>query len=145
MKRVYVDSNVFLYAMGTEHPHRDPCRKVLHAIDSGSLRGETSVETLQEVVNHRLRRGDPNATANARAVATACSTVHRLDEEIIGMALDLIDAYPRLWARDAVHAATARMRGLSHLVSADRDFDGIDGLVRVDPLDSDAFTALASE
>jgi uncharacterized protein len=141
VKRVYIDSNVFLYAMGTEHPRRDPCRKLLHAIDSGSLRGETSVETLQEVVNHRLRRGDPKATANARAVAAVCSVVHELDDETMAVALDLLDAHPGLWSRDAVHAATIRTRGLSHLISADRDFDGVDGVVRIDPSDSNAVTA----
>lgn len=35
--------------------------------------------------------------------------------------------------RDAVHAATALEAGISVIVSPDSDFDGIDGLSRIDP------------
>jgi len=143
--RVYVDSNVFLYAMGGDHPYREPCRDLLRDMETEALSAETSAETLQEVVHHRLRRRDPQATGRARAVAIACAVVHPLDADVMSGALDLLDAHPRLWSRDAVHAATARVAGLSSIISADRDFDGVEGIVRVDPSDRDAIAALANE
>ncbi len=38
-------------------------------------------------------------------------------------------------ARDCVHVAVMRAHNLSHIISVDRDFDRIPGIVRLDPLD----------
>lgn len=143
--RVYVDANVFLHAIGGDHRYRDPCRVLVEAMGAGAFAAETSAETLQEVVHHRLRMTDPDATGQARAVAAVCEKLHPLDAEVARAALDLIDANPRLWSRDAIHAATARSAGLRHLLSADSHFDDIPDVLRIDPLDSDAIAALVNE
>jgi hypothetical protein len=140
--RAYVDTNVFLYAIGTEHGYREPCRELVRALGRGSLAGETSVETLQEISHHRRRRGDPAATERARAAAGLCRALHAVDAEIAFTALDLVDSHPELPSRDAVHAATALARGLRSVVTADADFDMVPGLERVDPLDRRAVARL---
>lgn len=43
---------------------------------------------------------------------------------------------------DAASAATALNRGIDKILSADRDFDGIPGLERIDPSDERAVEAL---
>ena len=136
MSRVYVDTNVFLYAIGTEHRYRDPCRALVRALGAGSLRGETSVETFQEIVHHRRRRGDRAATERSRRAVALCHAVHSLELPIALAALDLIDRHPSLPIRDAVHAATALAKGVATVLSADRDFDAVAGLTRIDPLDA---------
>lgn len=135
MTRVYVDSNVFLYAIGTEHRYRAPCRELVRAMGARRVRGETSVETLQEIVHHRRRRGDRAATEQGRRVVALCEAVHSLDTEMALAALDLIDRHPGLPTRDAMHAATAYTLGIRIMLSADDDFDEIDELERIDPLD----------
>ncbi|MBA3437995.1 MAG: type II toxin-antitoxin system VapC family toxin [Thermoleophilaceae bacterium] len=142
--RVYVDTNVFLYAIGTEHRYRDVCQGLVRALGTRSLRGETSVETLQEIVHHRRRRGDTDATERGRQALALCHTVHTLDATVALASLDLIDRHPSLPTRDAVHAATALANGIVTVLSADQDFDGIAGLTRVDPLDGEATAALGS-
>ncbi|MCD6345120.1 MAG: type II toxin-antitoxin system VapC family toxin [Anaerolineae bacterium] len=49
--------------------------------------------------------------------------------------LDLFEEYQGagLKPRDAIHAATMRNNGLRQLISADKDFDVLDFIVRVDP------------
>jgi len=37
--------------------------------------------------------------------------------------------------RDAIHAATLKNNGITELLSADKDFDNFDFLMRIDPLD----------
>jgi predicted nucleic acid-binding protein len=140
--RVYLDTNVFLYAIGTEHRYRDACRALVRALGTGSLRGETSVETLKEIVHHRRRRGDMDATERGRQALALCHTVHTLDVPVAFAALDLIDQHPSLPTRDAVHAATALANGIATVLSADQDFDAVAGLTRVDPLDREATAAL---
>ena len=135
MTRVYVDTNIFLYAIGTDHRYRAPCRELVRAMGDHTLRAETSVETVQEIVHHRRRRGDPAATERGRRALGLCEAVHPLDTETTLAALDLIDLHPDLSTRDAMHAATARTLGIRILLSADSDFDAIGGLERIDPLD----------
>jgi predicted nucleic acid-binding protein len=142
---VYADANVFLYAVGGPHPYRSECRRLVDMMGAGALLAQTSVETLQEVAHQRRRRKDPKAIDHARAVANVCDVLHPLDGETMKAALDLIDASPKLLPRDAIHVATARAAGLTHILTADRDFDDIEGLVRVDPLDSDAVAALVKD
>ncbi len=47
----------------------------------------------------------------------------------------LARAHERLSPRDAIHAAVVLTNGLEGIVSADRAFDGVPGLVRFDPAD----------
>jgi predicted nucleic acid-binding protein len=91
-----------------------------------------SVELVQEVVFHRLRRRDRvQAVADARLVADSCQ-LHDFDSGVLRRALSLI-AEGTVGGRDAVHAATALEAGIGVIVSNDADFDGIRGLTRIDP------------
>lgn len=126
---VLLDASVFLYALGGEHALRAPCREVLA---HPGLELHASVELVQEVVFHRLRRADRDqAVAEARLVADSCR-LHDFDAAVLRRALSLI-AEGRVGGRDAVHAATALEAGIGVIVSPDSDFDGIPGIVRIDP------------
>ena len=145
MTRVYLDTNVFVYAVGGESPHRESCRDILRAVAQRRLVGETSAYTMQELVRQRQRRGDEDATDRAREAAALCSDLHPLDWEIASTAMRLVDRHPRLGIADALHVSTAMTNGLSLVVSADRDLDDVPGIERVDPLDGAHLAALASE
>jgi predicted nucleic acid-binding protein len=141
---VYIDTNIFLYAMGGESRHRKPCREVVDAIRRGRIVGETSVTTLEEVVHHRRRRGDDDAVARGRQVAQLCS-IHPLDRELSLAALDLMERHPHLETGDAIHMATAAAQGVTRVLTADRDFDDVPGIERLDPLDDSAMASLLSD
>ena len=143
MTRVLVDANVFVYALGVEHPYRDPCRDVVAALARRELEAETSVEILQEVVHVRRRRmGAPDAAARAREILAWDLPVHEFDVDDLERALKLIERDDSLSVRDAVHAAMALNREIGVVLSTDRDFDRIEGVARVDPADAGAVGAL---
>lgn len=50
--------------------------------------------------------------------------------------MNLVVTHQKPRVRDAVHAATAPRRGISVILSADHNFDGIAGLERLDPHDA---------
>ena len=137
MTRALLDANVFLYALGAEHPYREPCRGLLVRLARGEIDGEISVEILQEVVHVLRRRSRPAATDRARTIISSGITLHGFDPADLTVALTLLDQHPGLAARDAVHAATALNRDLKLIVSTDRAFDRIPGLERIDPADPD--------
>ena len=53
---IIVDTTVLAYAVGEEHPLREPCRRLLAAHASGTIEATTTVEVLQEFAHVRARR-----------------------------------------------------------------------------------------
>jgi uncharacterized protein len=143
--RVYLDTNVLVYAFGGESPHRAPCREILRAVAERRLGGETSIYTVQEFVRQRRRRGDRQAATRARSAMDVCTDLHPVDDSVIRGALEIVERYPKLDIADAVHVATASTHGVTMVLSADRGLDGISEIERVDPLDRDRLKALTSE
>jgi predicted nucleic acid-binding protein len=137
MMRFLYDTSVFVYARGAEHEYREPCRTIVGLAAQGVLAGEASVELIQEYAHLLRRRGvsGSDVREQARDVAALC-LLHHFTEEDLRLALNLVATHPALRMRDAVHAATALRRGISVIMSADRDFDGIPGLERLDPHDA---------
>jgi hypothetical protein len=144
VKRVLVDTNVILYAIGGPHAYAEPCRQIVALAGEGSLDMEAPVDLVQEVLHHRARRLSDRrqAAADALAVSALCR-LHPVEPRDAGKAAELFAASERLSARDAVFAAVAVRHGLKTILSADSDFDGFPGLRRVDPADSAAVTELA--
>jgi predicted nucleic acid-binding protein len=142
--RAYLDTNVFLYALGQDSRFKAPCRRIVQAVAEGELAGETSVLTLQELVHQRRRRGDGYAIDRGREVAAVCGALHPVDYAVSLDALRLVEEHPRLGTGDAFHAATALAHDLDVLISADADFDGVEGFRRVVPV-AESVAALLSE
>lgn len=134
---MYVDTSVFLYAFGSAGPFKESCAAALSAGSAGRLSLVTSVETLQEIL-HRyrsLRRTD-DLRIVFDAVLACTRSVLPIVLEDMQEARELGDGLPPdsgVSARDLLHAAVARRHGLSQIVTTDRGFDAIPGLVRVDP------------
>ncbi len=51
----------------------------------------------------------------------------------VSHAAELADANPELGGRDLLHAAVMQRLGLRRIVRADRGFDRLDGIERLDP------------
>lgn len=145
MKRVLVDANVFIYALGESDPRRAPCRALVGRLAHREIRGEISTELVQEVVHVRRRRrgGAPDAVRRGREILAWGLPVHEFSGADLALSLELLTSHPDLPTRDAVHAATARNRGIELILSADRDFDSLDFLERIDPATPDVLEQLA--
>ncbi|MGC5627698.1 type II toxin-antitoxin system VapC family toxin [Georgenia sp. Z1344] len=134
VQRCYVDTSIFAYALGGEHAERAPSRRVVELATAGELELHASVEMLQELLHHRMRRVDRDAALRqVRAVRDLC-VLHPFDTTVLERALELV-ATTSVRGRDAVHAATALLHGLPTLLSSDTDFDAVPALTRVRPAD----------
>lgn len=136
MKRFLYDTNVFLYARGTEHRYRAPCRAILRAASEGSIGGELTTELIQEHAHYLVRRGVERATIRDECSGFSRFPVLPVTLADMRIAADLFVLHPRLQMRDAVHAATAVNNGIHLIVSADRGFDDVPGFVRLDPMNA---------
>jgi predicted nucleic acid-binding protein len=133
--RVLLDTAVFVYAVGRDHPYRDACRRLLEPDTLHRYGGEASVQAIQELLHQRTRRtGDRAGSAEvAQAMAQLCP-LHELTADDLRTGIELFRRAPRLTGRDALHAATAINRGIATIVSPDPDFDGLGQLERLDPI-----------
>jgi predicted nucleic acid-binding protein len=145
VRRFLFDTSVFVYALGGEHPYRDPCRAIMRDGERGLLAAEASVELIHEFayVRQRHSRSRSAAAADARDIA-ATSRLHTVQTGDIERALDLWAEHESLDMRDAIFAAQALNRGIDAILSPDRGFDGIPGLERIDPADTEAVASLTA-
>lgn len=106
---------------------------MLRATADQAIALAASIELVQEFAHVLLRRSTDRAEALAEIdeVRAQCR-LHALDAQVLDVVLDVMrDA--QVGVRDAVHAATALVAGHVRVLSADRVFDRIEQVARVDP------------
>jgi predicted nucleic acid-binding protein len=134
---MFLDTNIFLYAIGGDGPYRESCRQVLAAVGRGALNGVTSSDVLQEILYVRSRRINmKDATTAARCAAGILADVLPITADDMLDACSLLDSHPKLGLRDALHVSVMKNSHIGMLVSVDRDFDALKTLKRLDPTDA---------
>ncbi len=132
---VFVDTSILIYAAGGEHPLRDPCQRIVDAISDRSVDAVTSAEVIHEILHRAvaMRRADAGIQLANQAMdlfAPVLPITHALMRRVP----DLVARYPAIDARDAVHVATCIHEGIGEIVSADRGYDDVAELRRIDPV-----------
>jgi uncharacterized protein len=129
-----VDSSVFMYAAGQEHPLKKRAMAFLESAAEGSVEAVIDAEALQEIL-HRycaLKRWQEGRLVYDTA-RMLFPEVLAVTGEVMDRARQLMDEQDRLMARDALHAAVMVVYGLASITSFDPDFDRVVGLKRVEP------------
>ena len=129
---ILLDSNVPMYLIGAEHPHKVDARRLLERVIAENHRLMTDAEVLQEIL-HRY------VAINRRDAIQPCfNVVLEIVDEVVPVTLETMSAareivlgHPDLTARDAVHLAVMREHGIETILSFDRHFDGIPGVTRL--------------
>ena len=139
----FIDANIVLYATGDDDRFKQACNKVLKlAIDEPGT-CVTSAEVLQELLYVTIRRSRHDRVAQVLEVCL--SAVDGRIEPVYGLdilaAAELAADNRSLQARDLVHLAVMARLGISSIVSADRAFDQVRGVTRLDPLNLDSWRA----
>ena len=133
----FLDTNVFLYAAGGDHPNRSPCQEILRRVARGELAATTSSEVVQEILYVLARRGmRDEGVLLARQVLQLFPEMLAVGPREMEAACDLIEAMPGLPPRDAVHAATMLTHGVAAIITADEDFERLPQLRRIAPADA---------
>jgi uncharacterized protein len=141
---IVLDTTVLVYAVGIDHPLRDPCRAIVAAVGDRTVSATTTVEVVQEFAHVRARRrGRADARRLAASYVDLLSPLIAPDEDDLLAGLELFATNERVGAFDAVLASIARRRDhLAAIVSADRAFAELDGIDHVDPADARALAGL---
>lgn len=135
MSRCLIDVNIPMYAGGQAHPLRSPAQDIIRAIASGQLDAVTDAEVLQEILHRYLYIGEREKGLQIfdhfdRLMTGRILPVTDVD---VRKARALAEEHPRLGPRDLIHLAVMLNHGIDRIVTADRGFDGVEGVTRIDP------------
>lgn len=130
---ILLDTTVLVYAVGSDHPLREPCRRILSAHRDGRIEATTTIECVQEFAHVRAsRRTRRDAVELARSYVEALRPL-TIELDDLERGLTLFERHPGLGAFDSILAAVALGRRAEALVTADRAFAVVPGLPVVDP------------
>jgi predicted nucleic acid-binding protein len=133
---IFVDTNVLMYAAGTDHPMRDPSRRILDSVSARSIDGVTSAEVVQEIVHRYAAIGRAEGgLALAERAMDLFAPVLPITHALMRRVPDLARRYPTLAARDVIHVATCIHEGITDILSTDRGFDSVREVRRIAPED----------
>jgi len=129
---ILVDSNIPMYLVGAEHPHKVDARRHLERAIAEKRRLVTDAEVLQEILHRYVAIHRRDAIQPCfEVLLEVVDEVLPVDLEIVEGARDIVIGHPDLTARDAVHLAVMREHGIEEILSFDRHFDGLPGIVRL--------------
>lgn len=130
----FLDANIIMYALGSTHPLKQPCQKILQRTKTAKWLLVTDTEMLQEILYRFFSiKREVLAEAAYSAVVEMCQAVLPVALPDLNRALDLLKKFPAITTRDAVHAAVMLNNGLREIISADAHFDLIPGIRRIAP------------
>jgi len=129
---IFIDSNIPMYLVGRPHRHKLDAQRAVERCLMNRDRLVTDAEAFQELVHRYL------AVGRRRDLAPAFTVLRELVDEIFPVAFEdveearrIADSYQHLSARDSLHLAIMRRRGVTRILSFDRDFDGHPGIERI--------------
>jgi len=129
---ILVDSNVPMYLIGADHPHKVDARRLLEKFISGREKLVTDVEVLQEILHRYVAIDRRDAIQSAfDALLTIVDEVLPIDLGTAQRAKEIVLGNRRLSARDALHIAVMEQHGIERILSFDSGFDGFPGISRL--------------
>jgi predicted nucleic acid-binding protein len=125
-----------MYAGGASHPNKAPSVALLESIATGRVDGVIDAEVLQEILHRyksigRWKDGSKVYDLTRKIIPL----VFPITVEVLDAARALLEAHPKLMARDALHTAVCICNGVKTICSYDRDFDDVEEIKRTEPPD----------
>jgi predicted nucleic acid-binding protein len=129
---IFIDSNVPMYLVGSEHPHKIDAQRLLERCISDEKRLVTDAEVLQEILHRYAAIGRKDAISPAfQAILGIVDEVFSVELRDAERARDILLATQQLSARDAVHLAIMERYSVKAILSFDSGFDDYPGITRL--------------
>lgn len=153
--RVFVDANVLIYAVQHRSTH---CREFLARCESSAVEGYISTVVLAEFAHRRMMQdaqarglaaGNPSRVLSGKPALVRQLTVHAQDvRDLLDGGLTVEAVQPEdflvaleiqeqhgLLTNDALNLAVAKRLGIHEIVTTDKGFDAVQGIIVYRPED----------
>lgn len=129
---IFVDSNIPMYLVGAPHPHKVDAQRWLEQISAAGERLVSDAEVLQEILHRYSSLGRREAIQPAfDALLEVVDEIFPIDKDDANAAKQIVLGVTQLSARDALHVAVMRRRGVERILTFDAGFDGVPGVTRL--------------
>jgi hypothetical protein len=119
---IFVDSNIFIYAVGRPHPLKAEAQSFFIESSKKGKRLVTSAEVLQELLHVYLPVGRLETLDAAIQLAIqGVDQVFPIDSATVLHARNLVNQYPGLTARDLLHLSVCHQNKVKELKTFDRN------------------------
>lgn len=133
MAAYFIDSNVFFYSKIMDREYGVSCAKILDKIAKSKLEASTSVLIIIELANALRKYGLSNEVKDVvDAVFSLNISVYEVDTLDVRNAVAIFNEF-KISPYDCTHAAVMKRIGVTNIISADKDFDRVPWIKRLDP------------
>lgn len=132
---ILIDANIFMYAAGRQSPQRPACQAFLRRqLEPEQPEVCTDAEVLQEVLHRYKALGSEEVGFGlVDSITRLPIPVLSIAEPDVVEARRLMERFPDLSARDAVHLGVMHQHGIERILSYDRGFDQVSWARREEP------------
>ena len=118
---IFLDTNVFMYAVGRQHPLKESAREFFEESRTNNVHLCTSAEVLQELFHAYLPVGRMVELDFAISLIERSGIeVWPSEQEDVILARQLVEQFSTLESRDLCHLASCRRRGVSDVKTFDQ-------------------------
>ena len=131
---ILVDTNVLMYAAGSNHPNQASCINFLNLVSDKDVDAVLDSEVLQEIL-HRYRsigRWALGCEIFDLAI-TVFDEILPITRQDVVWARQVMSRDEGISARDAIHIAVAETHGMDAICTFDRGFEDISTISRREP------------
>ncbi|MEK6902389.1 MAG: type II toxin-antitoxin system VapC family toxin [archaeon] len=138
---LFLDANVFLYAIQRHEKYGEACSTILQDIQSGKLKAKSSILVLAEMIGalQKINRDLIQQKEEPINIPHAFDIVMNypidwldIDTTLIRNALNYTK---NIFGMDCIHRSTMDAYKINQIISADAGFDNVYGIQRIDPLE----------
>lgn len=128
----FIDSNIPMYLVGAEHPHKVDAQRLLEQLIAKDERLVTDAEVLQEIL-HRYAAIDRRDAIQPAfdAIVGIVDEIYAIEAADVDRVKSVLAGSRTLSARDALHVAIMERHGVDRILSFDAGFDSRPGIARI--------------
>ena len=133
--RVFIDSNIFVYAAQAHPEFGESCKRILEDIESGRLEAVTSALNIAEVAEVVDRNVDRKAAINVVELLLALPM--GIEDVVKEHDIDALSIFSNSKANyfDTVFVAVMKEKFIDTIITNDSHFTGIRGIKVIKPLE----------
>lgn len=135
--KIFIDTNIPMYAAGKDHPFKEKCYGILESIAREEIEAYTDTEVLQEIlyryfyINQRETGFEIFDLFATIMDGVILPVLH--GDIMLARLLAEKDETIMLYPRDLIHLAVMLNNGITRIITADRGFLNIPGIETITP------------
>lgn len=133
---LFLDTNIFIYAKGREHPYKKSCTSILEAVIKNKIVAYIDTEVLQEIY-YRESNKEGRGIIRVKKILDFFDPDKILPVTYKDIILTgkFLEAYEGIEPRDAIHLAVVANNKIENFCTADKGIKQVKEVKAIDPID----------